>query len=50
MGGKMGCVHTEAWQRVADGKVGGFLSEERTDRGTVGGSNRISAKMKKQLF
>lgn len=31
-------------------KVSGFLSEERTDLGTVGDSNCVSAKMKKQLF
>lgn len=48
MAGKTGAYIS--WRRVADGVVGGFLSEQRTDRGTVGGSNRVSAKMKKQLF
>lgn len=50
-GKKNWCVQTEAWRRITDGKVGGisFLGEERIGE-TVGGSNRVSAKMKKQLF
>lgn len=41
-GGKNSCVRTEAWRHVVDSKVDGFLFEETTDRGTVGGRNRVS--------